>query len=181
MALRKILGQNDATLRAVCKPVEFFDDKLARLLDDMVQTLTKADGLGLAAPQIGIRRRVCVINADEDEIIELINPVVLKKSGSQRDVEGCLSCPDLWGYVVRPSRCRIKYQNRSGDVIERTFRELAARCALHEIDHLNGVLFTEFVDEYVDPEEVKRESRKAARKNAKKDSKDYKKGAKNVR
>ena len=96
MAIRKIVTKEDNILHVVCKPVEVFDEKLATLLDDMHETLEKAQGLGLAAPQVGIRRRVALVDTGE-EILEFVNPVILKKSGKQRDVEGCLSCPDQWG------------------------------------------------------------------------------------
>lgn len=150
MALRKILTKENEVLHAVCKPVEVFDEKLAQLLDDMADTLYKAQGLGLAAPQIGIRRRIAVIDVG-DGLIELINPVILKKSGKQRDVEGCLSCPDQWGYVTRPNKCKVRFQNRKGEFVERSFSELGARCACHEIDHLDGHLFLELVEEFVVP------------------------------
>nr|MDE6730242.1 peptide deformylase [Oscillospiraceae bacterium] len=100
MAIRKIVTKEDPILRSICKPVEKFDEKLWQLLDDMSETLYKAQGVGLAAPQVGIRKRVAVIDPG-DGLIELINPEILKKSGKQRDIEGCLSCPDQWGYVVR--------------------------------------------------------------------------------
>lgn len=154
MATRKIVTKDDQVLHAVCRPVEKFDEKLHQLLDDMKETLYKAQGLGLAAPQVGIRRRLAVIDVQEgDGLIELINPVVLKTSGKQRDVEGCLSCPDEWGYVVRPNKCTVRAQDRNGEFYELKLEGLAARCALHEIDHLDGKLFLELVDEFVDPAE----------------------------
>lgn len=152
MAIRKIVTKGDPVLQAVCRPVEVFDEKLAQLLDDMHETLEKAQGLGLAAPQVGIRRRVALVDTGE-EVLELINPVILKKSGKQRDVEGCLSCPDQWGYVVRPNKCKVRFQDRNGDLYEVSLVGLAARCACHEIDHLDGHLFLELVDEFVEPGE----------------------------
>ncbi len=148
MAIRKIVTKEENILHVVCKPVEVFDEKLAQLLDDMHETLEKAQGLGLAAPQVGIRRRVALVDTGE-EVLEFINPVILKKSGKQRDVEGCLSCPDEWGYVVRPNKCKVRAQNRNGEFYEVTLTELACRCACHEIDHLDGHLFLELVDEFV--------------------------------
>jgi len=154
VALRKILKQDDSLLHAQCKPVEVFDEKLNNLLDDMVETLKKADGVGLAAPQIGVCRRICVLDLEEEDgIIELINPVIVKKSGRHRDIEGCLSCPNIWGYVVRPNKCLIKAQNRKGKFFELEMKEMGARVACHEIDHLEGIIFTQFVDEYVDPDD----------------------------
>ena len=156
MAIRKIVTEESPILHAVCRPVEHFDEKLWQLLDDMAETLYKAEGLGLAAPQIGIRRRIAVIDVGEG-LIELINPVVVKTSGRQRDVEGCLSCPDQWGYVVRPNKAVVRAQNRDGELMEYHFEELGARCALHEIDHLDGKLFLEKVDEFVDPAQEEEE------------------------
>lgn len=150
MAIRKIVTKESPVLHAVCRPVEKFDGKLAELLEDMAETLYKAQGLGLAAPQVGIRRRIAVIDVG-DGLIELINPVILKKSGKQRDVEGCLSCPDEWGYVVRPNKCRVRAQNRNGEFYEISLTGLGCRCACHEIDHLDGHLFLELVDEFVEP------------------------------
>ena len=154
MAIRKIVTKEDPVLHSPCRPVEKFDDKLHQLLDDMIETLRKAQGVGLAAPQVGIRRRIAVIIlSEEDDPIELINPVIRKKSGKQRDVEGCLSCPDQWGYVTRPNRCTVRAQDRNGEFFELTLEGLGARCACHEIDHLDGKLFLELVEEFVDPSE----------------------------
>ena len=158
MALRNILTDKDESLHKVCRPVEKFDEKLAMLLDDMAETLYKAQGLGLAGPQVGVRRRLAVIDLqDGSGLIELINPVVLKTSGKQRDVEGCLSCPDQWGYVVRPNKALVRAQDRYGEFYELKLEGLGARCALHEIDHLDGKLFLDLVDEFVDPSEMEEE------------------------
>ena len=154
MAIRKIVTKDDPILHTVCRPVEKFDDKLHQLLDDMKETLYKAQGLGLAAPQVGIRRRIAVIDVqDENGLIGMINPEVLKTSGKQRDVEGCLSCPDEWGYVVRPNKCTVRAQDRNGEFYTLNLEGLGARCALHEIDHLDGKLFLDLVDEFVVPTE----------------------------
>ncbi len=160
MALRKIILKEDETLRKKSKPVEKFDEKLWALLDDMAETLKKASGAGLAAPQVGVLRRVAIINligeeGEEDKIIELINPEILKSSGTQRDIEGCLSCPGLWGYVTRPLKCKIRAQNRHGETFEIDLKGHDCRCAFHEIDHLNGKLFIDIADEMVDIEEEK--------------------------
>lgn len=148
MAIRKILTQEDETLHAVCRPVEKFDEKLAQLIDDMHETLDKAQGVGLAAPQIGIRRRIFIMHVD-DEKFEAINPQIIKMKGKQKVLEGCLSCPNQWGYVTRPLKCILKAQDRNGNWYEKKFSELGAQCACHENDHLDGHLFTEFVKEFV--------------------------------
>ncbi len=153
MALRRILTDKDTMLHKVCKPVENFDEKLAVMLDDMHETLDKAQGVGLAAPQIGICRRVFIMHLD-DERIEAVNPKILKRKGKQRVLEGCLSCPDIWGYVKRPLRCTLKAQDRNGNWFERDFTELGAQCTCHENDHLDGHVFTEIVEEFVNPEDL---------------------------
>ena len=154
MAIRRIVTKEDPVLHSVCRPVEKFDEKLHQLLDDMAETLRKAQGVGLAAPQVGIRRRVVVIDLqEEDGLIELINPVITKKSGKQRDVEGCLSCPDQWGYVTRPNKCTVRAQDRNGEFFEMKLTGLGARCVCHEVDHLEGKLFLDLVEEFVDPAE----------------------------
>ncbi|MDE5764367.1 MAG: peptide deformylase [Ruminococcus sp.] len=152
MALRKILTDKDESLHKVCRPVEKFDRKLAVLLDDMHETLEKAQGVGLAAPQVGICRRIFIMHL-EDDIVEAINPEIIVKSGRQRVQEGCLSCPNIWGYVVRPMKVVLKAQDRHGNWYEREFTELGAQCASHENDHLDGHVFTEIVDEFFVPEE----------------------------
>lgn len=151
MALRKILTQDDELLHKVCKPVENFDEKLGQLLDDMHETLDKAQGVGLAGPQVGVCRRLFIMHLDEDDVIEAINPQILKTKGKQRVMEGCLSCPDTWGYVRRPMKCVLKAQDRNGKWFERSFSELGAQCVCHENDHLDGHVFTEIVEEFVVP------------------------------
>lgn len=151
MALRKIVLVGDPILRAKCRPVENFDKKLWQLLDDMAETLKDAEGAGLAAPQVGIRRRIFVMDVGEG-LIEAINPEIIKSEGKQRKVEGCLSIPNKWGYVTRPEKVVMRCRNRKGEVVEYHFKELAAECACHECDHLDGKLFTDIVEEYVDPE-----------------------------
>ena len=154
MALRKIVTKEDPILTKVCKPVEKFDDKLAQLIDDMMQTLEKAEGVGLAAPQVGFLKRIFIMDLG-DGMIECVNPQILKKSGKQRVVEGCLSCPDDWGYVTRPNKCRLRAQNRYGEFFELDLEELGAQCACHEYDHLEGRLFVEKIEERVYPEKEK--------------------------
>ncbi|MDD6278488.1 MAG: peptide deformylase [Oscillospiraceae bacterium] len=154
MALRKILTDRDPVLHKVCRPVEKFDDKLAQLLDDMHDTLDKAQGVGLAAPQVGVCRRIFIMHLDEETVVEAINPEVSCMKGTQRVLEGCLSCPDKWGYVRRPKRCVLRAQDRNGEWFEREFTDLGAQCTCHENDHLDGHVFTEIVEEFVRPDEV---------------------------
>ncbi len=153
MALRKIVTKSDEVLHKKCKPVEVFDEKLSILLDDMAETMYKAQGVGIAAPQVGILRRVVFIDVG-DGPIELVNPEIVKKKGSQRGIEGCLSCPNEWGYVVRPNEVTVKAQDRTGQEIQFKCTEFFARCVCHELDHLDGHLFIEIADEMVDPSEL---------------------------
>ena len=153
MAIRNIVKEGDPVLLKKCRPVEKFDEKLAQLIDDMADTLKKAGGVGLAAPQVGILRRVFIMILEEDgEVIEAVNPEIVKTSGKVRDLEGCLSVPNRWGYVTRPKTVVLKAYNRSGEPYELKLKDLGARCACHENDHLDGHLFTEKVEEYVVPE-----------------------------
>ena len=153
MALRNIVKKSEEVLHKKCKTVEKFDEKLGILLDDMAETMYKAKGVGLAAPQVGILRRAVVIDVG-DGLVELINPEIVKKSGKQRGIEGCLSCPDEWGYVVRPMNVTVKAQDRTGNPIEIKATEFFARAVCHELDHLDGHLFVELVDEFVDPKDL---------------------------
>lgn len=154
MAIRKILNKSDETLHKVCKPVEKFDEKLHTWLDDMAQTLEEAQGVGLAAPQVAILRRFCVINVGDGNVYELINPEILWSSEeTQRVIEGCLSCPNEWGYVTRPMKVRFKAQDRHGEWYEMEAEELFAQAVCHELAHLDGHLFTELVEEFVEVEE----------------------------
>lgn len=162
LALRKIVLKTDEILRKRCKPVENFDDKLGILLDDMAETMHKANGVGLAAPQVGILRRAVVVDVGEG-LIELVNPEIIKSKGSQRGIEGCLSCPDDWGYVVRPTEIIVKAQDRTGKNIQLKLKGFFAVATCHEIDHLDGHLFTDFADEMVDPDEIEKEDPKKRR------------------
>ncbi|MDE7303067.1 MAG: peptide deformylase [Oscillospiraceae bacterium] len=162
MALRKIVIKSDEILRKKCKPVVNFDEKLGILLDDMAETMYKANGVGLAAPQVGILRRAVVVDVGEG-LLELVNPEIIKSKGSQRGVEGCLSCPDDWGYVVRPNEIIVKAQDRTGKFIQLKLKEFFARAVCHELDHLDGQLFIDIADEMVDPDEMENESEKGKR------------------
>ncbi len=145
MATRKILEQGDETLNKVCRPVTSFDDRLAQLIDDMRETLTQAQGYGLAAPQVGILRRVCLVTGSDGNYIELINPEIIAAEGEQEGYEGCLSVPGMYGWVKRPSWAKVRAQDRRGKTFEVEDVGMSARCFCHEIDHLDGHLFTEHV------------------------------------
>ena len=156
MGLRKILTTRDPALHKVCKPVTAFDGKLHKLLDDMKETLLDAGGVGLAAPQVGILRRVVVVDmgAEEPELLELVNPELLETSGEQCGAEGCLSVPGKYGLVKRPNYARVRAQDRDGNWFEAEGEELTARCFCHELDHLDGILYTEVMERYLTDEEL---------------------------
>lgn len=154
MAKRNIVKVGEDILRKKCREVTAFDDKLWVLLDDMYETMKDANGVGLAAPQVGILRRVVVIDVGEGPI-ELVNPVITSVKGKQREVEGCLSVPGQWGYVTRPAKVKVTAQNRYGKEIKVEGTEMLARALCHEIDHLNGVIFTDIADEMTEIEEKK--------------------------
>ncbi len=146
MALREILKFGEDVLRKKCREVTAFDEKLAQLLDDMKETLLTADGVGLAAPQVGILRRVVVIDVrDEKGTIELINPVIIKTEGVQTGREGCLSAPGEWCEVERPQTVTVKAFDRTGKEFELKGSDLLARAICHEVDHLDGILFIDRV------------------------------------
>lgn len=152
--IRTILTKGDPALEKVCHPVTKFDEKLAMLLEDMRDTLIESNGVGLAAPQIGIIRRVVLVINAEDEIMELINPEIIDQSGEQEGLEGCLSVPGMSGFVTRPNWVKIKAQDRHGNWYEAEGTELTARCFCHELAHLDGHLYTELVDELYTNEEI---------------------------
>lgn len=145
MAIRKILTDNDPALTKVCRPVTAFDDRLADLLDDLKETLAQANGVGLAAPQVGILRRVAIVLNEEDIPVELVNPEIIQKDGEQTGLEGCLSVPGRYGTVTRPDHVRVRAQNRHGKTFEVEGEGITARCFCHEIDHLDGHVFTDHV------------------------------------
>ena len=152
MALRNIMKSGEDVLRKKCREVTVFDDKLWVLLDDMYETMQAANGVGLAAPQVGILRRVAVIDVGEGPI-ELINPVVTSVKGKQKEVEGCLSFPGQWGLVTRPAKVKVTAMNRYGKEFKIEGTELLARALCHEIDHLNGSVFVDLVEEWVEPDD----------------------------
>lgn len=153
MALRRILTVDDPALHKVCRPVTKFDKKLCNLLDDMKETLVEANGVGLAAPQVGILRRVIVIDTGE-ELVELINPKIVETSGEEEDVEGCLSVPGEYWLVKRPSFARVCATDRDGSEFELSGEGLTARCICHECDHLDGHIYTEIASRRLTDEEL---------------------------
>ncbi|MEG0750541.1 MAG: peptide deformylase [Oscillospiraceae bacterium] len=146
MGLRKVLSRKDEMLRKKCRPVTDFGGKISDLMDDLRETMVASHGAGLAAPQVGILRRAVVI-VRGDEIIELINPEILERSEDKvGEFEGCLSCPNQRAWIMRPRVVKVRAQDRSGKWFELECEEFAARAACHELDHLDGVLFTDFAD-----------------------------------
>jgi len=153
MGIRKILTDQEHALHKVCKPVTNFDQKLHKLLDDMAETLEEANGVGLAAPQVGILRRVVIVDTG-DEILELVNPTLLETDGEQEGAEGCLSVPGKYGLVKRPYYAKVRAQDRDGQWYEAEGEELIARCFCHELDHLDGIIYTEVMDRFLTEEEL---------------------------
>ena len=153
MGIRKILTDKDPALHKVCRPVEKFDWRLHRLLDDMRDTLAEANGVGLAAPQVGILRRVVIVDTGE-EILELVNPEMLEVSGEQVGPEGCLSVPGKYGLVKRPYTAKVRAQDRNGEWYEAEGEELIARCFCHELDHLDGIVYTQVMERFLTDEEL---------------------------
>ena len=160
MALRNVLTDENPALRKVCRPYTEFNDRLHQLLDDMKETMTEADGVGLAAPQVGIIRRACVVletNVEEGQepyFIELVNPEIIASQGEQSGCEGCLSFPGQFGVVVRPERVTVRAQDRFGNTFEREGVGLTARAFCHELDHLDGILFVDKTDHILSEEEL---------------------------
>ena len=157
MAMRNIVKTGDDVLLKKARRVERFDRRLHALLDDMLETMRAANGVGLAGPQVGILRQIVVIEVEEGKPIELINPQIVEADGEQTGSEGCLSFPGVYGIVTRPNHVRVRAQDRNGEVFEAEGEALLARAFCHEIDHLNGVVFTQHVTRYLDPEELSEE------------------------
>ena len=153
MGLRKILTDKEPALHKVCRPVENFDRRLHKLLDDMRDTLLDSGGVGLAAPQIGILRRVVVVDVG-DEIVELVNPTMLETDGEQIGPEGCLSVPGRYGLVKRPYYAKVRAQDRDGNWFEAEGEELIGRCFCHELDHLDGIIYTEVMERWLTEDEL---------------------------
>ena len=156
MATRKIVKIGDETLRKICRKQEKFDLRLAILLKDMADTMYKAEGVGLAAPQVGILRRVAVVDVTEDHsgLKELVNPEIIERSGSQTGREGCLSIPERQGVVTRPMKVKVRYQDRHGKGMELETEGFEARAVCHELDHLDGVLYVDVMDRELTEEEI---------------------------
>ncbi len=153
MAIRNIINESDELLHKVSRPVTEFNERLWQLLDDMAETLQKADGVGLAAPQVGVLRRVFIMDMGDGEgVIEVINPEFVEKKGRQEDVEGCLSCPGEYGITKRPAYVKIKAQDRFGKDFFLDGEDLKARCICHESDHLDGIIFKQHVIRMLDPD-----------------------------
>ena len=155
MAILNILKMNDNSeiLRKKSRPVEIINERILTLLDDMKDTLKKSGGVGLAAPQVGVLRRVVVID-DGEKMVELINPVIVEQCGEQEEAEGCLSIPNQWGYTKRPAKVVCEALDRNGKTFRIEGTELLARCLCHETDHLDGIVFTDKVTRMLSDEEV---------------------------
>lgn len=141
MATRNIVKIGDPILREKCREVTTFDDRLGQLIDDMTETMFKAEGVGLAAPQVGILKRVCVVCVDGETVYELVNPVIVRASGSQTGPEGCLSIPGRSGQVERPKKIAVEAFNRNGDAVKYKVEGFEAVAFCHEIDHLDGIMY----------------------------------------
>lgn len=141
MAKLNIVKHGDDTLRRVCRPVENVTPRIITLLDDMIETMRAANGCGLAAPQVGILRRIAVVEVEEGQVYELINPKIIAFAGEQEEQEGCLSIPGRWGITKRPKHVTVRAMNRKGEIFEVSGSDLLARALCHEIDHLDGKLF----------------------------------------
>ena len=152
--IKKILQKDDPVLHKVCHPVTNFDQKLANLLDDMTATLKDAQGLGLAAPQIGILRRVCIVLNDQEEYLELVNPEIVSQEGEQEGFEGCLSLTGMYGIVKRPMKVKVQAKDRHGKDVEYVREGITARCFCHEIEHLDGHMYYEKCDRLYTEDEV---------------------------
>ena len=153
MAILNILKEGDETLRKKCRKVEEITPRILRLLDDMHDTLAKAQGVGLAAPQVGILRRIVIVEID-DKKYEMINPEIIETKGTQEEIEGCLSVPDKYGVVKRPAWAKVRAMDRHGKIYEVSGDGLMARCFCHELDHLDGILYIDKAIETYNPDEV---------------------------
>lgn len=154
MAKLKIVKIGDEVLNKECRPVDKITPRVLTLLDDMVQTMRAAEGVGLAAPQVGVLRRIVVIEVEPGQVLELINPKIIAYAGEQEGLEGCLSLPGQWGIVKRPMHVTVRALNRHGEEVEYTGSELLARCFCHELDHLDGKLYNSVAERMLDPKEI---------------------------
>jgi len=156
MAILKILQDGDDGLRKKSKPVEKINRRILILLEDMRETLTEANGYGLAAPQVGVLRRVAIIITEEGELIEMINPELIYVEGKQNEIESCLSSPEIFAVTDRPAAATVRYMNRDGESVEKTGTGIMARGFCHEIDHLNGIMCFDKAVRVMDREEAQR-------------------------
>ena len=153
MALRNIVEKGDPILTKKCRVVTEYNERLHILLDDMKETLAAADGAGLAGPQVGVMRRVCIVVDNNGDMLELVNPEIIEADGEQTGPEGCLSLPGKFGMVTRPNHVRVRANDRNGNVFEAEGVEITARCFCHEIEHLDGHMFDEHVDHFMTEED----------------------------
>lgn len=158
MAIRTILTRDteEASLRKKSRPVTVFDKRLHMMLDDMVETLKDSGGVGLAGPQVGILRRIVVIEKEDGTILELVNPEIIATEGEQDGLEGCLSLPGVWGVVKRPMTVTVRAMDRNGNVYTDTASGLIGRCFMHECEHLDGILFVDRADQILTEEDLQR-------------------------
>ncbi len=153
MAILNILKEGDETLRKKCRPVEQITPRILTLLDDMHETLEKAQGVGLAAPQVGVLRRIVIVEIDDIKY-EMINPEIIETKGVQEEIEACLSVPEKYGLVKRPAWVKVRAMDRNGKIYEAEGEGLMARCFCHELDHLDGTLYIDKADEIYNPDEI---------------------------
>ena len=153
MAIRQIVKEGDSVLTKKCREVTKFDGRLATLIDDMIETLHLANGVGLAAPQVGVLRRVVIVDVGEGPI-ELVNPKIIAYSGEQESLEGCLSCPGEWGVTRRPNYVKVKAQDRNGNEFTVEGKELLAKAFCHELDHLEGIIYKQKAIRMLTPQEI---------------------------
>lgn len=156
MAILKIVKEKDPVLRKTSRPVEAITPRILTLLDDMKDTLHKANGCGLAAVQVGVLRRIVLVEAEEGKLYEMINPEIIASDGEQEELEGCLSVPNVWGITHRPKTVTVRYTDRNGKVCEATGEDLTARAFCHELDHLDGTLFTDHAIRILTEEELEK-------------------------
>lgn len=154
MAILNIVKEGDPVLRKICRPVEEITPRTLQLLEDMKETLHKADGCGLAAPQVGVLRRIVLVEVEKGQLYELINPEIIAREGSQNELEGCLSLPGEWGITERPAKVTVRAMNRNGEMYEVSGEGLMARALCHELDHLDGVLYKDNAIHMLTKEEI---------------------------
>ena len=154
MAILNIVKEGDSVLRKTCRPVEEITPRILQLLDDMVETMRDADGCGLAAPQVGVLRRIAVVEVEDGEVFEFINPEIIEREGQQNEMEGCLSLPEQWGITDRPMKVTVRAMNRKGETYTVSGEGLKARAFCHEIDHLDGILFKDNAVHMLTREEI---------------------------